>query len=257
MMPARGLSSPISRTMVIEWQDPSGHKGYIPHVGVTGLKAKGARVLRAMAIALIVGGLVLGLGAGWRWYAKVRQIAAAQQTLSTQWSGAPANPIRRAPADRITRAGAEAGTPIARLHLPTIGLALVVVEGADDAQLDKGPGRMTNTAPLGEPGNTALAGHRYPGVFWNLDQVELGEPVIVETATNWLVYRTVRTVIVDPIDETVLAAPDSGTATTVLTLITCEPKLSTSRRLVKQAALVRTDPRDGPRPEELKAEHRR
>jgi sortase A len=102
-----------------------------------------------------------------------------------------------------------------------------------------------------------LSGHRYPGVFWNLDQVDIGDPVIVETATRWLVYRAVRTVIVDPTDETVLAAPVPGTAETVLTLITFEPKLSASRRLVKQAALVRDDPRDGPPPTELKAEHRR
>jgi sortase (surface protein transpeptidase) len=66
----------------------------------------------------------------------------------------------------------------------------------------------------------------------------------------------VRTVVVQPVDEAVLAAPAPG-GPTVLTLITCEPKLSTAQRLIKQAELTRTDPKPGPAPRELKAESRR
>lgn len=221
---------------------------------------------RWLAIALIAVGLVLGLGAGWQWFGKVRHVAAEQrrldQALTTRWAGAAgtaaaANPAR--PAFGRRRAAAAVmpvGTPIARLHLPTIARTLVVVEGAADKQLDQGPGRMANTPPLGAPGNTALAGHRYPGLFWNLDQIEVGDPIVVETADEWLVYHAVRTVIVEPADQTVLAAPPAATPT-MLTLITCEPKLSTSHRLVKQAALVRSDRRDGPAPKELQAEPHR
>jgi sortase A len=242
----------------------------------TPIKANGARAARWVAIALIAVGLVIALGAGWQWYGKIRGAAAEQERLNkvlvAQWDRGPAGTV---PADHGTSAAAAAsplraaaaqrgqalapvapGTPIARLHLPTISKSLVVVEGATDKQLDQGPGRMTNTAPIGEPGNTALAGHRYPGMFWNLDLVEVGDPIVVETADSWLVYRVVRTVIVEPVDQTVLAPPPSSTPT-VLTLITCEPKLSTSRRLVKQAALVRTDPRGGPAPKELTTPTRR
>jgi sortase A len=253
----------------------------------TATKANVARAARWVAVALIVAGLVIGLGAGWRWYGKVRQVAAEQrrldQALVAQWAGAggaggsgdpagagrngaaaaAANPVRTAPARRGAAVGVGGaddavplGTPIARLHLPTISKTLVAVEGAGDKQLNQGPGRMTNTAPFGEPGNTALAGHRYPSVFWSLDLIELGDPVIVETADSWLVYRTVRTVIVEPVDQTVLAPPPAGTPA-LLTLLTCEPKLSTSRRLVKQATLIRSDPRAGPPPKELETPTRR
>jgi len=78
----------------------------------------------------------------------------------------------------------------------------------------------------------------------------------VETATSWHVYRIARTVIVEPQDDTVLADP-GGNRPTLLTLVTCEPKLSTAQRLVKQAELVRTDPRAGSRPKELAITARR
>jgi sortase A len=221
----------------------------------------GARLARGIAVVLIVVGLVFGIGVVWQWFAKVRHISAEQgrleKTLSAQWSAGWTGVGGRREATRVSRIERVAGgTPIARLHLPTISQTLIVVEGADEPQLDKGPGRMAGTAPLGEPGNTALAGHRYPGVFWNLDLLEAGDPVVVETAGSWLVYRTVRTVVVQPVDEAVLAAPAPG-GPNVLTLITCEPKLSTAQRLIKQAELTRTDPKSGPTPRELKAESRR
>jgi len=239
-------------------------------------KANAARAARWIAVALIVAGLVIGLGAGWHWFGKIRHVAAEQrrldQALAAQWAGsagtaadevarevsaaAAANPVRASARRGAGITAVPPGTPIARLHLPTISKTLVAVEGAGDKQLDLGPGRMTNTAPLGEPGNTALAGHRYPGVFWNLDLIEVGDPIVVETAEAWLVYRAVRTVIVEPVDQTVLAPPPPSTPV-LLTLITCEPKLSTSRRLVKQARLVRSDPRAGPTPKELTTPTRR
>jgi sortase A len=218
----------------------------------------GARLVRVVAIGLMVIGLVVGMGVAYQWFAKVRHISAEQtrleKTLDSQWSAGWARSDRTRRVSRVPTVSA--GTPIARLHLPTISQTLVVVEGAGEPQLDKGPGRMAGTAPLGQPGNTALAGHRYPGVFWNLDRVEVGDPVVVETADSWLVYRTVRTVIVQPVDQAVLAAP-AAAGPSVLTLITCEPKLSTAQRLIKQAELMRSDPKPGPAPKELSAKSRR
>jgi sortase (surface protein transpeptidase) len=58
-------------------------------------------------------------------------------------------------------------------------------------------------------------------------------------------------------DGSAAAAGLSPKEATVLTLITCEPKLSTSQRLVKQAELTRTDDKGGDTPRELKAKTRR
>lgn len=217
----------------------------------------GARLVRTIAIGLMVVGLVFGTGVAWQWFAKVRHISAEQgrleKTLSAQWTATWSGSTTK----RVSRFdGVSAGTPIARLHLPTLSQTLVVVEGAEERQLDKGPGRLAGTAAFGQPGNTALAGHRYPGVFWNLDRLEVGDPIVVETASSWLVYRLVRTVIVEPVDEAVLSAP-KGDGPNVLTLITCEPKLSTAQRLIKQAELARTADKGGDAPRELTAKTRR
>jgi sortase A len=222
-----------------------------------------------MAVLLVLAGLAVGIGAGWQWFAKVRHVAQQQEkldgSLDTQWGPAGVegdaatrpNAARPAPAHRVNErprreqvAPVAPGTAIARLHLPSLGLSLVVVEGTEKAQLAMGPGRIVQTQPFGSPGNTAVAAHRYPKVFWDLDQLSAGQPVVVETATSWLVYKITRTVIVEPQDDTVLADP-AVDRPSMLTLVTCEPKLSTAQRLIKQAELVRTDPRAGPAPKEL------
>jgi LPXTG-site transpeptidase (sortase) family protein len=235
---------------------------------------------------MVAAGLAVALGAGWHWLAKVRHIAHEQQVLDRaldqRWASGPTGGATggttggsagsgggatgpggpdasargiagRSPLNRVSIVAPARGAPIARLYLPTLGQTLVVVEGAGAAELMKGPGRMSDTVPLGEPGNTALAGHRYPGVFWDLDRIAAGDPIVVETADAWLVYRTVRTVIVEPADDSVLAAPGGAAADApvLLTLITCEPRLSTVHRLVKQAVQVRVDPHDAARPREL------
>jgi sortase A len=228
---------------------------------------------------LAAAGLATCLGAVWQWVDKVRRVGHEQAkldvALSERWAangptagtGAgtgtnaaalAAGGVRPGPAHRLAAAASAPvapGTPIARLHLPTLDLALVVVEGTGDAQLAKGPGRIDGTARLGEPGNTAVAAHRYPGIFWDLDRLAADDPVVVETVDSWLVYRVTRTVVVEPEDRTVLGPPrDSGSE---LTLVTCEPKLSEAHRLIKQAVLVRTEPRtaddDDDRPAELSA----
>ncbi len=150
-----------------------------------------------------------------------------------------------------TEAGAaDEGGPVALLHVPALRLRLYVVEGSDADRLMLGPGRITGTAAFGAPGNTGVAGHRYPGVFWNLDELEVSAPVVVETRDTWLVYRVVDASVVQPEQNEVLAPPAPG-AGPLLTLVTCEPKFSTSRRLIRQATLVRRDPVGGPRPAEL------
>ena len=95
-----------------------------------------------------------------------------------------------------------------------------------------------------------MAGHRYPGVFWDLDKLAVGAPMVVETRDTWLVYRVVDARVVGPQQTEVLSAPPPGVGP-LLTLVTCEPKFSTARRLVTQGTLVRRDPREGPRPAEL------
>ncbi len=62
-----------------------------------------------------------------------------------------------------------------------------------DSELTKGPAHYGGTQLPGEVGNFAMAGHRVGKgePFLNLDKLKAGDPVIVETATTWFVYRVV------------------------------------------------------------------
>src|SRR5262249_60544183 len=93
-------------------------------------------------------------------------------------------------------------------------------------------------------GTCAVAGPGIPPLFWNLQDVHPGDDIIVETATNWYVYRVTHDEIVSPhAIEVVAPTPDRlGVPATVasLTLTTCNPKWADYQRLVVHAVLVTT-----------------
>jgi LPXTG-site transpeptidase (sortase) family protein len=193
------------------------------------------RVVNAAAAVLVVSGLVTAGATGWDWTERVHEIGANQTTLAGRWERDPTGLV-------------------GRLRAPRQGLDLVVVEGVGDADLLRGPGHMPATARFGEPGNVGIAGHRYPGAFWNLDELHVGDPVVMETRDRWYVYRINRAMVVGPADTGVLAAHPAGAPATVdqfLTLVTCDPIFTTLRRLIRQAVLVRAVSRTEGVPTEL------
>ncbi|MER7005841.1 sortase [Dactylosporangium sp. NPDC000555] len=223
---------------------------------------RGTRLILAVAVLLLLGGLATAGTAARTWWWRARETGGAQQRLSQsldeRWAARGSDlpeAAGRGPA-AMPFGGARGttdpgdGTPLARLHLPTLGLDLVVVDGADDADLRLGPGYIPGTAPIGAAGNTGIAGHRQPGVFWSLDRLGIGAPVVLETRDTWFVYRVIEAKVVRPEAREVLDPPPPG-ASPLLTLVTCEPRLTTARRLIRQATLVRRDPHGGPRPAEL------
>ena len=127
-----------------------------------------------------------------------------------------------------------AGSVVAALEMPTItGRTLYIVSGVRTSDLKRGIGHFPDTALPGELGNAALAGHRttYGAPFENLDRLEPGDPIIVETTLGErFVYRVESSEIVRPDQVEVLSQVDDGTAR--LTLTTCHPKRSTAKRLV-------------------------
>ena len=101
-----------------------------------------------------------------------------------------------------------------------------------------------------------MAGHRstYGRPLWALGELDEGDPIVVETADAFHVYRVTGTRVTHPDDVAVLApAPDHpGTepqqASMVLT--TCHPRFSAQQRLIGYAVLDRSVPRGaGPPPE--------
>ncbi len=152
-----------------------------------------------------------------------------------------------------------AGDGVAVLHIPRLGRdwEWVVVEGVDDADLAKGPGHFPHTALPGQIGNFAVAGHRatHGEPFAHLDQVQVGDQIVVETGKHWLVYQVTWNRILAPsaveVIEPVAGHPGLKPSARTLTLVTCNPRWSSSERLVVGASLVQRRSADAGPPEIL------
>ena len=112
----------------------------------------------------------------------------------------------------------EAGPALAVLRIPTLDLAVPVLEGTDDFALNRAVGRIEGTSRLGEGGNIGIAGHR-DGFFRDLGSVGPGDRILLETLTGVETFIVEATKIVQPDDVDVLAP----TARPTLTLVTCYP----------------------------------
>ena len=130
----------------------------------------------------------------------------------------------------------EEGVPIAEFRIPDIDLDAVVFEGVTPETLRNGPGHMPWTPIPGQPGNAVISGHRttYGAPFYDLDLLEPGDEIEVDTAIGTHVYTVRETVIVTPTDVWV-TDPRPGAW---LTLTTCHPKLSARERLIVFAELT-------------------
>lgn len=136
-------------------------------------------------------------------------------------------------------AAPEDGTAFAEIRIPTLeSLAdgWTVVEGVKLSNLKNGAGHMPWTPLPGQPGNAVISGHRttYGQPFHDLDQLEVGDTIEVETALGIHVYAVREVFIVRPTDVWV-THPKPGAW---LTLTTCNPKFSARERLIVSAELV-------------------
>jgi sortase A len=147
----------------------------------------------------------------------------------------------------LVEAAPDVGQPFAIIRIPSIERlqdGWAVVEGVSRRTLRSGAGHMPRTPLPGQPGNAVISGHRttYGAPFHELDQLQPGDVIEVETAVGVHIYEVTETVIVKPRDLWV--TEDRGGST--LTLTTCHPKFSARQRLVVFAELV-----DGPNAEAI------
>ena len=130
----------------------------------------------------------------------------------------------------------EEGVPIGEMRVPAIGLDAVVFEGVTPPTLRDGPGHMPWTPLPGQPGNAVISGHRttYGAPFFDLDLLEPGDEIEVDTVIGTHVYTVRETIIVMPTDVWVTDVRQGAW----LTLTTCHPKLSARERLIVFAELT-------------------
>jgi LPXTG-site transpeptidase (sortase) family protein len=138
------------------------------------------------------------------------------------------------------------GDVVGRIIVPEIDLSWLVVEGVTAAHLARGPGHMPGTVIPGQFGNAVISGHRTTNgaPFGDLDLLEPGSQIFVETLLGVHTYEVVETRIVQPTEVWVATQWDGGW----LTLTTCHPKHSAAQRLVVFAHLV-----DGPNADAIAA----
>lgn len=110
------------------------------------------------------------------------------------------------------------GTPEAVLKIPSLALRIPVFQGTDKAVLNRGVGRLIDTAPSGTSGNIVIAGHR-DSFFRPLKNIGLGNRIELMTLTGVQKFQVKEIFIVDPLDTRVL----EPTTVTTLTLVTCYP----------------------------------
>jgi sortase A len=110
------------------------------------------------------------------------------------------------------------GTVVARLEAPAVNLATAVLEGSDEAILNRAAGHIEETALPGERGNIGIAGHR-DTIFRPLRRLRVGDALNLSTSDRVFRYRISKTMIVGPEDVYVL----NPTTQPTLTLVTCYP----------------------------------
>ncbi len=111
-----------------------------------------------------------------------------------------------------------AGGLVGMLDVPRLKLLTPVIEGDDDATLNRAAGHLPDTPLPWQDGNSAIAAHR-DGLFRPLKNVKIGDEIRFRTTRDEFVYRVTKTTIVKPEDLSVLAPQSNAT----LTLITCYP----------------------------------
>ncbi|TYB64325.1 class E sortase [Nonomuraea sp. PA05] len=192
-----------------------------------------ARAAGAFGELVLTCGIVLTFFAVYGLYGTDGEIEEQQARLSTVWA------TTTAPA--AVPASREEAEPVSRMSIPRLKKSWVVVEGVSQKALRRGPGHYPETAHPGQEGNFAVAAHRIPAFFWDLDRLREGDPIVVRTRGASYVYRVTEQLVVTPDAVDVLAA-DPGER--LLTLTTCHPKMANHQRLVVHAELAETVRKD-------------
>ena len=215
-----------------------------------------ARVVGGIGRTLIGVGLLLLLFVAYQLWGTSIQEARAQDRLGNEFeaalstttttttvgSGRPSSStttVVEAPPPPIE------GDPVAQIRIPKIGVTRYVVEGVGVADLKKAPGHYPMTPMPGQVGNAAIAGHRttYGQPFYRLNELEPGDEIEVQTLQGTFTYVVDGKTVVQPSQIEVLEQTEEAR----LTLTTCEPRYSASRRLII-TALLQEEPLPASRP---------
>ncbi|MFG3639458.1 class E sortase [Micromonospora sp. NPDC047762] len=215
--------------------------------------------IRVTGEVLITFGLVVLLFAGYEVWGKSAIVDAHQNELNNEltqaWAPTDDPTVAPSVGPSVKPSPPVRGKPLAGLYIPKLDKNWVVVEGVTQEDIRFAPGHYPTSALPGQVGNFSVAGHRNRATFWRLDELNEGDPIVVESKTDWYVYRVSQSRIVRPTQVEVVAPvpgqPDKKATKRMLTLTTCNPKFDNYQRLIIHAELDRTQPKSAGRPAEL------
>jgi sortase A len=216
--------------------------------------------VRDISSVLIISGLLLVLDAGVTlvWQEPVTAVIGMiqrsqidKQYLSFQT--APLTPVERhaistlpKPEDRIAylarrmQRQVSTGDAIGRITIPKIGASYIVVEGTDEASLEKGPGHYPATAFPGLGQTVGIAGHRttYLAPFRHLDALQRGDRIALKMPYGLFTYAVQYHRIVLP--TALWVTRNVGYERLVLSA--CNPLYSAAQRIIIFARLQSVTP---------------
>jgi sortase A len=143
------------------------------------------------------------------------------------------------------------GSGFALLYIPRLRdkvWGLPVMEGVGLDVLAQGAGHYPGDAMPGGLGNFALAAHRatHNEPFRNIDQLQVGDKVYVQTRTAWYTYVLDKDQIVLPTDvwvvDPVPGNPGAKPTKRLITLTTCNPRWASYQRWIWWGHLVGRQP---------------
>lgn len=237
--------------------------------------------VRGLGELFITAGLVLLLFVAWQlWWTDVeanRDQAEITEQLQEEWGddarvpepGAEpgAQPVDFGPPPELPQEAD--GEAFAILRMPSFGpdwQERPIVQGTGLDLLEDGIGHYTDPEIVpggsvmpGGVGNFALAGHRvtYGRPFFQIAELVPGDPIVVETADSWYVYRMRSSTIVTPDRVDVVAPvpeqPEAAPTERLMTLTACHPKYSARERYIVYAVMESWQPKSAGEPTALAA----
>lgn len=204
-------------------------------------------VLRLTGRGLILVGICFLLFVPFQLWGTGNKTRSAQDSLGTTFERSLQETEWQSKAEiEAALAGVAVGDVVARLEIPSIGVDYFVLQGVDLQTLQSGPGHFPETPLPGQPGNSALAGHRstYDAPFNLLNELKPGDEVVVTTLQGRFVYEVLPQFaedgntyghrIVAPTAWEILE--DKGDNR--ITLMGCHPRYGSSSRIVVEARLI-------------------
>ncbi|WP_448002070.1 class E sortase [Agromyces bauzanensis] len=223
---------------------------------------------------LLTAGVLILLFLGWQLWWNDAIMAGQQSTAASGLSAEWAEEARAARTDELPPAPEDYGDPVvatdsygngepfAIMYVPRFGedSQRRIAEGIGLDVLNStelGVGHYPETQMPGEVGNFAIASHRsaYGGGMHEIEQLQLGDAIYIQTRDGWYTYRFRDVEYVTPETVEVLAPvphhPDLEPTDRVITLTSCNPLYSTAERIIAYGVLESWQPSTAGPPAEI------